>query len=98
MKKGQTGKTQIGGLCVLVELQEQPGSSIFIISHRVRRVYGIQLIVEEAGEVSLQTEGLCGEQPQATVTWEKKVVDDMFCTCCKHSYSDQEKALPFQCI
>lgn len=41
MKKGQTGKTQIGGLCVLVELQEQPGSSIFIIAHRVRRVYGI---------------------------------------------------------
>lgn len=53
MKKEQTGETQIGGLCVLVELQEQLGSSIFIIAHRVRRVYSIQLIMEEAGELSL---------------------------------------------
>lgn len=32
MKNGQTGKTQIGGLCVLVELQEQPRNGVFIIS------------------------------------------------------------------
>lgn len=32
MKNGQTGKTQIGGLCVLVELQEQPRNDVFIIS------------------------------------------------------------------
>lgn len=39
MKDGQTGKTQIGGLCVLMELGEQPRNSVFIISQSEKSLW-----------------------------------------------------------